>query len=396
MVYYDSYDPDSNDKSICTNYYGLGSKEKKFIWPISKFARNQQQQRAKSGNHASAIPKIGLYNSVVNFLGGDEIIRSFAVSPELVNWIEDFQPELIYCHISSLNQIIFVKKIQSIFKIPVAIHIMDDWFNVRYKKGLFAPYLRYRFFQEFKRLLSVSSVRMGIGQKMCDLYQKNFDYSFLPFSNPIEIDNWSSFRSSSKDSKSFKIVYAGTINSKNVMGLKILGEVVEELNSQGKKIRFEIFTFQPRLDYYRPKYENPPSVTMCESPGADDEMARIQGTADLLFLPVDFTEKSIARMRYSIFAKIPAYMASGTPILFFGPSSIASVEYAIKERWAYVVDKNDRDELKRGLIEIMSNSELRDKLTDNAQRIARRDFDAVKVRESFRKALFQAAIDRHN
>ena len=46
MAYYDNYDSDSNDKSICTNYYGLGNKEKKFIWPVSKFVKNQQKQQS--------------------------------------------------------------------------------------------------------------------------------------------------------------------------------------------------------------------------------------------------------------------------------------------------------------------------------------------------------------
>ena len=84
MAYYDNYDSDSNDKSICTNYYGLGNKEKKFIWPVSKFVKNQQkQQSAKSGKPLSENQKFVLYNAVVSFLGGDEIIRSYAVSPEL-------------------------------------------------------------------------------------------------------------------------------------------------------------------------------------------------------------------------------------------------------------------------------------------------------------------------
>ena len=55
---------------------------------------------------------------------------------------------------------------------------------------------------------------------------------------------------------------------------------------------------------------------MDEKPDNDQGMAELFGSADLLFLPVDFTPESINRMRYSIFAKIPAYMASGTPILF--------------------------------------------------------------------------------
>jgi len=392
MAYYDNYDSDSNDKSICTNYYGLGNKEKKFIWPVSKFVKNQQkQQSAKSGKPLSENQKFVLYNAVVSFLGGDEIIRSYAVSPELVKWIEDFQPELIYCHISSLNQIIFIKKIQSIFNIPLAIHIMDDWFNVRYRKGLFAPVLRYLFFRKFRELLKVSTSRMGIGRKMSDSYGKMFGYSFVPFSNTVVTRNWFRRNRDNDNEDTFLIIYAGTINTKNLCGLELMGNIVDELNSQGYKIQFKIFTFQPRVDQYRSTYENPPSVIMDEVPGNDQGMAELLGSVDLLFLPVDFTPKSIIRMRYSIFAKIPAYMASGTPILFFGPSEIASAEYAIKDKWAYVVDKNDGDSLKRGLLELMSDPDLRGEIGANANRVAQRDFEASNIRESFHKALSKAA-----
>ncbi|MBC8487334.1 MAG: glycosyltransferase [Bacteroidetes bacterium] len=390
LIYYDSYNPRFNDKNICLHYYGLGTEGKRFIWPLSILGKKHHKKQTKSIQF-TATGNRQLYNFLINILGGEEIIKRYTISPKIIQWIEHFKPEIIYCHISSLNHINFVKKIHSIFDIPVAIHIMDDWFNVRYKKGLFSPILRYLFFKEFKQLLSITSLRMGIGQKMCDHYEKEFNYYFVPFSNPVETNNWSRYKGKKTYNESFQIVYAGTINSKNLNGLKIFGEIVEELNSQGKIIKFRIYTFQPRLEYYRSTYEKPSSVIMGEVPDNDDDMAYILGTADLLYLPVDFTKSSIERMRYSIFAKIPAYMASGTPILFFGPLEITSVEYANKEKWAYVVDKNDRDTLKKGLIELMSNSNLRDMLSNNAYRIARRDFEARNVRESFRKALLKAS-----
>ena len=392
MVYYDNYDYDSNDKSICTNYYGLGNKEKKFIWPVSKLVKNQQKKQGpKSDNHLSGNRKLLLYNAVVSLLGGDEIIRKYAVSPELTKWIEDFKPELIYCHISSLNQIIFVKKVQSYCNIPIAIHIMDDWFNVRYKKGLFAPVLRNLFFRKFKELLKLSTSRMGIGRKMSDSYERLFGYSFVPFSNTVVTQNWFRRERRYKNDGTFLIIYAVTINTKNLCGLELMSKIVEKLNSQWHKIQFKIFTFQPRVEQYRSTYEAPPSVTMDEVPDNDQGMAELFGSADLLFLPVDFTPESINRMRYSIFAKIPAYMASGTPILFFSPSEIASAEYALKDNWAYMVNDNDENLLKQGLEELMADSDLREKIGANANRIARRDFESSKIRESFRKALSKAA-----
>ncbi|MCK4790907.1 MAG: hypothetical protein KAV87_44635, partial [Desulfobacteraceae bacterium] len=123
----------------------------------------------------------------------------------------------------------------------------------------------------------------------------------------------------------------------------------------------------------------------------DNFMALLLRKAGLLFLPVDFTKASIERMRYSVFAKIPAYMMSGTPILVYGPPEVASVEYAIKEKWAYVVPKKDEKALKEAIIELASNPALRKSLGRRAQEIGIRDFDANKIRQRFHTALAKAA-----
>ena len=109
-------------------------------------------------------------------------------------------------------------------------------------------------------------------------------------------------------------------------------------------------------------------------------------------MPVDFTKVSIERMRYSMFAKIPAYMMSGTPILVYGPPEVASVEYAIKNKWAYVVAKKDEKALKDAIIDLASNPTLRERLRRRAQEIGIRDFDANKIRQRFHTALAKAAF----
>jgi len=389
MIHYDSFNPLLYDKNICANYYGLDIEEKRFIWPLSIFGKKHHDRQLKSKNITSTGNK-KIYTLLLKLLGGEEIIKKITVSSKMIKWIEKINPDIIYCHISSLNQINFIIKLHSIFKIPVVIHIMDDPFNAMYKKGLFSLFLRYYFFKNFKKLLSISSIRMGIGEKMCKHYEHMFHYSFVPFSNTIETNKWSVFKDRKTDKKIFNIVYAGTINSKNINGLEILCKIVGGLNLEGLTIQFKIYTFQPRLEYYRSSYEKSKSIIMDEVPNNDDEMAYILGTADLLFLPIDFTKRSIDRMRYSIYAKIPAYLASGTPILFFGPSEIASIEYAKKEKWAYVVDKNDKNLLRDGLLELISNTKLKDSISKNAFKIAHRDFEASNVRQSFRRTISEA------
>ena len=403
MIHSDSF---YQDDTVCKKSYKLSFGEYGFTWPLLTNIKNMFDGRigisegTSSNNHSerdgnstgtkAIIRKV--YEKVNGVLGGQEVYLRYVVSNNLLQWINQFKPEIIYCHISSLMNLRFARELKNILKIPLCIHIMDDWLNVRYDKGLFASKLKSDFYQEFESLLAESSLRMGIGRKMCDAYEERFGCSFEPYSNVVDPAIWlkNNDKKQAKDGK-FSIVYAGTINTKNVSNLETISKIVEQLHNEKMNCQLKIYTFHPRVELYRPALEWKPAVTIAEVPKDDEDMISLLKGADLLFLPVDFTKVSIERMRYSMFAKIPAYMMSGTPILVYGPPEVASVEYAIKEKWAYVVAKKDEKTLKDAIIELATNPALRERLGQKAQKIGIRDFDANNVRKRFSTALAEAA-----
>ena len=118
-------------------------------------------------------------------LGGQEVYLKYVVSNNLLQWVNQFRPEIIYCHASSLMKQRFVHELRNVLEIPLCIHIMDDWLNVKYREGIFAPRLRPGHHREFEFLLAEASLRMGINRKMCDAYEERYGYSFEPFSNAV-------------------------------------------------------------------------------------------------------------------------------------------------------------------------------------------------------------------
>jgi glycosyltransferase involved in cell wall biosynthesis len=92
--------------------------------------------------------------------------------------------------------------------------------------------------------------------------------------------------------------------------------------------------------------------------------------------------------------RVPAYMMSGTPILVYGPPEVAAVEYAQQAGWGYVVPQRDLNALREAITLLVSNTELRKKMGQRAQRLAVQNHDAAKVRETFRQALVNAAFHR--
>lgn len=403
MIHSDSF---YYDDTVCKSSYKLSAGEYGFVWPFptnmnNMFGGRIGRSRGTSSNiysgrdgNFTTTKKIikKTYEKVNRVLGGQEVYLRYVVSDSLLQWINQFRPEILYCHVSSLMTLRFARELKNVLKIPLCIHIMDDWLGVKYRAGIFASKLKSDFYQEFESLLAETSLRMGIGRKMCDAYEEGFCYSFEPFSNVVDPAFWLKYSNNkrAKDGK-FSIVYAGTINTKNVSNLETISKIVEQLHNEKMNCQLKIHTFQPRVELYRQKLERKPTVTIEEVPKHDEDMISLLKNADLLFVPVDFTKVSIERMRYSMFAKIPAYMMSGTPILVYGPPEVASVEYAIKEKWAYVVAKNDEKALKDAIIDLASNPVLRERLGRRAQEIGIRDFDANKIRKRFHTALAKAA-----
>lgn len=396
-----------NEISLCNNSYKLSFKD--YAFPLSMLS-SINKENSKNSEIFSKVKPASFRRKVINFLiakvnprsvyeklndvlGGPEVYSKYILSEPLKDWINQFNPQILYCHVSSLMNIRFVSELQKSLRIPLCIHIMDDWFNVRYTKGIFASKLKTNFHKEFKTLLEQTSLRMGIGRKMCDAYEKEFGYSFQPFSNAVDPRIWLNQNSSKQNANEiFRIVYSGTINSKNICNLEVISKVVESLYCKEGICKLEIYTFHPRVDIYRPLLERKPGVTISEIPNNDKNMISLLSKADLLFLPVDFTSISVERMRFSIFAKLPAYMMSGTPILIYGPPEVASIEYAIEDQWAYVVAKQDKKALKQAIRKLILDPDLRKNLGEKAQKIGQRDFDVIKIRKQFASELTKVSF----
>ena len=78
-------------------------------------------------------------------------------------------------------------------------------------------------------------------------------------------------------------------------------------------------------------------------------------------------------------SKLADCMASGTPILVYGPAGLPVVEYARREGWGMVVDRRDPVALGLAVRELMDSTVLREKLGTTAQRLAAERHDATAV-----------------
>ena len=104
--------------------------------------------------------------------------------------------------------------------------------------------------------------------------------------------------------------------------------------------------------------------------------------------PYDFTPSANAFIKYSMPTKASEYMICGTPVLVFAPEDTALVTYAQDHQWAQVVTKNEVQALRDGLMELINNKEMRQRISEAAIKLAEERHDANKVRKQFKEELY--------
>lgn len=384
------------DTSVCNTYYQLGYNNKLHPYPLSvilpkikcgvlqtssNVVAETGESRVKSGKY-KMIYQVLL--AVLNFFGVYHVFYKLKITPEFAAWLKDYDPDIIYTQLASLELIRFVDDMQTHTKKPVAIHIMDDWPLTINKPGILYNYWQNVIDKEFRALMDKTAILMSISDAMSEEYKKRYGKNFIPFHNPIDISYWKPVKQKDYAIKNtFTILYAGRIGFGIESSIAAIAEAVNSIAKTNKNVVFEIQTAETEALHKLVKLnDNIKWIKPLAYAALPEKFAK----ADLLLLPQDFDAKSVQFLKYSFPTKVSEYMISGTPILVYGDERTGLTKYALKEKWAYVVTENSIAALTSAIKKLISDDQLRKQLAETAQRIAVAKEDAVIVKENFRKA----------
>ncbi len=399
----------NEDWLVCGLQYVIGHDETAKFWPfsllqertpstmirkekISTTETDNSNLNTFTKNKKLTLKKIlrNPIKKILNFGGIFLFFNKIKLSDNLSEFIEEFQPEIIYTQLSSLELIGFVSKIHEKYKIPLVIHIMDDWPVMINKTGLLGIYWNKRSNLAFCKLINISSVHLSISDAMSIEYKQRYGKNWIAFHNPIDKSfiNTNNTEASALMYNSNRILYMGRIGNANEESIFFIIHTIIDLTLQNKNIEFVIYTqdyMNKRLTKlaYNKSIEILPDVPHKIVPS-------ILRSAGALILPLDFSKSSQKFARYSMPTKATEYMASGVPVLVFAPSENAVTKYARDEDWGYVVDQEDTNLLQKGIVELLNNQELRTRLVTNATRAVMKNHGAEKVREKFHEILSSA------
>jgi glycosyltransferase involved in cell wall biosynthesis len=117
------------------------------------------------------------------------------------------------------------------------------------------------------------------------------------------------------------------------------------------------------------------------------QIAAVQESADILFLPLAFRSQYPEVIRTSAPMKFGEYLAAGGPIIVHAPPDAFVSEYCRRHDCAVVVDDPDPRSLVRAIGALSDDAALRARLIHNAHERARRDFSIDVARTRFGELL---------
>ncbi|QQS35534.1 MAG: glycosyltransferase [Ignavibacteriales bacterium] len=394
---------DNADASLTDNYYVIGGEEKVRPWPFNYFRvtsqsgplKLKQETKIKSAGNdegkISAIVKLYLalnllVGKVFSFFGFYHFIYRYSVSEKLLKFINEYKPDVIYSHLHYLEFMQFVQQVHFKTKIPLVIHMMDDWLREVEPNGLFKKYWQNKTENVFQEVASNASVRLSICDAMSEDYKRRYGFDFIPFHNPVETETW--MKHSKNEwlyEKPFTILYAGRIGIGTLNAVIDIADAVEKLNEEGLQIVFEIQTRtnNKKLSEAIAGYKSVKLVPTLDYEKLPEKFSSV----DLLVLPMDFDNKSLKYIWLSMPTKVSEYLSTGTPILVYAHPDTALARYAVDKKWADVVSEQNQTKLTQSIKNIYSDENFRRKLGEQSKSLAQNFHDAKVVREKFRQQL---------
>lgn len=387
-------------ETFCEKTFQLGVSERRlgsffFRLKTSTFAQSSQPVVLNAteqlpGQH---VKKTALFRSAfsksVLTTGLWELIFAPRLSESLVKWVEDFSPQVIYCQGYNLAFCWLPLMLNARFNIPIVFHTTDDWPDTRYRQF---PPMHWLIRRVARRLVHRASARIAVSEKMANAYQRQFG---VPFDIVMNFDDYERFAKAGPQRvvgpNTVSVVYTGALSPGRWQALADLCDAAVTLGQEGFRIKITAFTSSIPTEAIN-VLRNRPNLQLLP-PLNHDQVPQFLKGADILFLPEKLEPKAAKTIRYSISSKAQLYMMSERPILVYGSPIAGVVDYAKREKWAYIVEQRSNALLVDALRQLIADSTLRSRLVSAGLSVALRNHD-MKETEPFFLNIIQSASQR--
>jgi FkbM family methyltransferase len=350
-------------------------------WPASHFL-----QIWETGGKNSALRSFRLGQSI-------DQSRALKISEsEIIGLCRKFQPDVIYFRpVDSEALFGAAEQIVAAIDKPFVIHMMDDWpERLKSHNGIKFQNLD----DALRRLLRRATQRLSICQAMADAYKVRYGGEWIPLANGVEAEefpckDWSQRPPLSNESP-FLIRYMGALaDDMTYQSVKDVAQEVQKL-AEIVPIRLEIYT----MDWCREKAERDlgtlPAISV--QPLVEEQSYRHSlSSADTLLIAYNFDPASIAYIGLSLANKMPECLASGVPVIAYGPPRVPTIQYLKQANCAQVIDQRDPEHLRASILGLVDDFSRCRQLGDSGRNYVTQNMDRQGVQQTFRTVLSDAA-----
>jgi hypothetical protein len=279
-------------EEICAQYYHLTEREV-YWWGWLRHIAKLNQNRL-SQKDLTAQQKGGWLESFLKWIKtlifGDGVPEQIHLTPELETWIKEFSPTILYTVMGSNAMMELAECLRVRFRLPVVIHIMDDWVSVLYRGGLLSSLQRKKKERLFRHMMEVATARFVICDEMAETYCQRYGQIFETFQNTIDMNAWQQFgKNNFVVGSPVRITYIGSIFSNaQLTSLCDICNAVLELNDEGFPITFEIYSPRHLAEQYREQLVVGKAISLYDTISDDISFFSILQAVDILVLPVNF------------------------------------------------------------------------------------------------------------
>lgn len=376
---------DSGDRGYFGRYYKLGPNDRllgSFFYRLRSDGSSGKSEKSTLMQWCPSFPgkwHIGLKSLAKRFIvdtGLYEIIFRPRLSEELLAWVDDFRPDVIFAQGYNLTFTLLPLLIKRATGARLAVLTTDDWPKYQYTGMHGEPsFLRWLVRPTVniasRRLFVESDIPIAFGVSMAEEYKKRYGKFFIPVfhaDDPLRFD--SSRPKYLNDSTTMTIVVTGTFNEFRWPLLLDANEACAELNRQGLCVRLAVLSSAITVDGRR-SLSTAQYVDIYPDPGNDELPSYLKGANALLLLE-GFDSKFVSAIELSISSKAHLFMFSRRPIVVYAAAEAGVTKYAASYGWARVVSHRSISDLSFALQQVLLNQDMAMGLIAKADAVASR------------------------
>ena len=278
-------------------------------------------------------------------------------------WVDEFKPDCIF-FVSGDYAFMYKIALKTAQKrnIPMIVSCMDDHYFYNRNENKFLGKLAHQLFmKQVKKTIQYASAILPI----CDTMSR--DYQAF-FKKPCyTIHTASTLKEPLCMEKKNKISYIGNLGLGREKQLLTIAKALQSIEVENCPKYIDVYSAETRPEIL---------ANLTEENGirfhgriSPEEVLQIMGESLAVIHTESFDAEMRKRVKYSVSTKIADSLASGTPLLAYGPEEVASMQHLICHNAAFCA--TDPSELKTVLTNLIINNAMREKVVQSALALAK-------------------------